>query len=162
MGSKKLNVRLPDEYFEMIDKIILQENDTSVKESRNKMGQTDIVKVALREYYTKRMGDSADEAYMTMVTSTLNNLIAPYFTTLIAAVQKLTNSNVKIDESVKLESLMNRMCFNLLFRSDDLTEDEGTLYRALRKHTPFDDVLERVAKEKGTYNSVTDEADESK
>jgi hypothetical protein len=27
MGSKKLNVRLPDEYFDMIDKIILQEND---------------------------------------------------------------------------------------------------------------------------------------
>ena len=162
MGSKKLNVRLSDEYFDMIDKIILQEDDTSVKESRNKMGQSDIVKVALREYYTKRMGDSADEAYMTMVTSTLNNLIAPYFNTLIAAVQKLTNSNTKVDESVKLETLMNRMCFNLLFRSDELPEDEELLYKVLIKRTPFDDVLERVAKEKDTYNSVPDEADGSK
>ena len=87
---------------------------------------------------------------------------APYFNTLIAAVQKLTNSNTKVDESVKLETLMNRMCFNLLFRSDELPEDEELLYKVLIKRTPFNDVLERVAKEKDTYNSVPDEADGSK
>ena len=162
MRAKQFIMRMPEEYFDMLEEIEKMDEEASKREGRSKMSKPDIVKMAIQEYYARKSDRATDDAYMSLLTSTLNNLITPYFNTLISSVQKLSNSNAKVDESVKLETLMNRMCFNLLFRSDELPEDEELLYKVLIKRTPFDDVLERVAKEKDTYNSVPEEADGSK
>ena len=59
-----------------------------------------------------------------------------------------------IDEDLKAERLMIRICFNLLFRSDELPEDAKLLRKVLMQHTVFVDVLEEIATGKIKYNSV--------
>jgi hypothetical protein len=162
MDTIKLSIRLSQDVYDMLNALEKKQTGDNKKQHLPDTSKTDIIKNALREYYARHMDQSTENAYMELVSSTLNNLLVPYFNSLISAVQKLTNSNTKVNESVKLETLMNRMCFNLLFRSDELPEDEELLYKVLIKRTPFDDVLERVAKEKDTYNSVPEEADGSK
>ena len=70
---------------------------------------------------------------------------------LLAKVNALTEDNKtlielceKLDNDLKAERLMNRMCFSLLFRVGNLPEDKKKLVSILKKHTVFDEVLEDV------------------
>jgi len=158
MKSIKVSVWLSKDLYEMLTTLEAKEKDKGIKEKCPYLSRPDIIRAALREYYSRRMEKSTNDAYVSLVTSTLNEVLAPYLKIMTDSIQRLTRSTEKVDQSLQLESLMNRMCFNLLFREGNLPEEEDVLYRVLKKRTPFDDVLEKVAEEKNTYNSSdTDE-----
>jgi hypothetical protein len=67
----------------------------------------------------------------------------------LAKMNALTESNKtlielceKLDNDLKAERLMNRMCFSLLFRVGNMPEDKKKLDSILQKYTVFDRVLE--------------------
>lgn len=159
MDTIKLSIRLSQDVYDMLNALEKKQNGDNKKQHLPDTCKTDIIKNALREYYARHMDQSTENAYMALVTSTLDNLLSPYFNSLIEALKNLTRKTEQVDDSMQMESLMNRMCFAIIFRATNMPEDEDKIRRMLSKHTPFDDILLEMARDGKQYNSDTDNED---
>jgi len=154
MDTIKLSIRLSQDVFDMLNTLEQKENDDNKRKNLPETCKTDIIKKALREYYARHIDQSTENAYMAMVTSTLDNLLSPYMKSMMEIMQKISSKTDKTNDSVQLESLMNRMCFSILFRASNMPEDETKIRKILLKHTKFDEILVEIARNSTEYNSI--------
>jgi hypothetical protein len=156
--SNVLSVRIDDPTQKMLEametQIVTAEGDTTSKPKR-----AEIVSQCIREHYERSIENKTADAYAGIIAATIRETLDPYIKQALETVQKIIDQGDSVDEDLKAERLMTRMCFNLLFRSDELPEDAKLLRRVLEKHTVFDDVLEEAATGKIKYNSVIVERD---
>lgn len=156
--SNVLSVRIDDPTQKMLEametQIVTAEGDTTSKPKR-----AEIVSQCIREHYERSIENKTADAYADIIAATIRETLDPYIKQALETVQKIIDQGDSVDEDLKAERLMTRMCFNLLFRSDELPEDAKLLRRVLEKHTVFDDVLEEAVTGKIKYNSVIMERD---
>jgi prophage DNA circulation protein len=156
--SNVLSVRIDDPTQKMLEametQIVTAEGDTTAKPKR-----AEIISQCIKEHYARSIENKTADAYSDIIAARIRETLDPYIKQVIEFVQKIMEQSESMDEDLKAERLMTRMCFNLLFRSDELPEDAKLLRRVLEKHTVFDDVLEEAATGKIKYNSVIMERD---
>jgi hypothetical protein len=156
MRTKKLNVRLPDEYFDMIEQIRVKTEEQDKKKYGSGVGQADVIKAALREYYAGVMNESADNAYVTLIASTMDTVLAPYMNAMTSTMKKM---DADICRNIKMDMTMNRKCFDIQFTVGKLTTDKQRLADLFTMKTPYSEVLYSVVQKelsegskKGTDN----------
>jgi hypothetical protein len=156
--SNVLSVRIDDPTQKMLEALETQsvtaEGDTTPKPKR-----AEIISQCIKEYYARSIENKTADAYSDIIAAKIKETLDPYIKQVIESVQKIMEQSESMDEDLKAERLMTRMCFNLLFRSDELPEDAKLLRKVLIQHTVFDDVLEEAATGKIKYNSVIMERD---
>ena len=88
-----------------------------------------------------------------MMTAALNSILTPYFNSQTEMMAKVLKKCTVLDDDLNIETVMNRMCFAILFRASNMPEDEDKIRRMLSKHTSFDDILLEMAKDRTQYNT---------
>ncbi len=156
--SNVLSVRIDDPTQKMLEALETQ-IVTAEESATSKPKRAEIISQCIKEHYAKSIENKTADAYSDIIAATIRKTLDPYIEQLLDSVQKIMNQSESMDEDLKAERLMTRMCFNLLFRSDELPEDAKLLRRVLEKHTVFDDVLEEAATGKIKYNTVIMERD---
>ena len=150
--SKVIGVRFEEDVIN-----ILEEMEQKAKEQGPggmiPNSPSGIMKEALLEYYAKVMDGKVMGAYTSMMTAALNSILTPYFNSQTEMMAKVLKKCTVLDDDLNIETVMNRMCFAILFRASNMPEDEDKIRRMLSKHTSFDDILLEIAKDRTQYNT---------
>jgi len=78
MPDKKICIRVDESFASMLQDLELLEAKNAKELNVTPRTKTDIIRTALKEYYAKQMDTGTSNAYLSLVSSTLDALLAKY------------------------------------------------------------------------------------
>ena len=145
MRMKQMIVRMPDEYFDMLTELEKKMKQSGDMNEEMIITKPAIMRIALKEYYARNMGQAKDEAYLSLLSSTMNSILDPYFVSLTALVKKMGTG---LSKDIQRQTFVNQMCFDVQFTAGKLTQDKDKLQELFTRQTPYDEVLNAIAEDR--------------
>lgn len=125
MTQKRIEIRIDDSISDMLDELVVLEEKNAKELNGVPKNKSEIIKTALKEYYAKQMDVGTSNSYLSLVSSTINNLLSNHLNVLRDDLIKNFNSmNSKIEFTNISEMMMFAWFTEVTAGEEDNLDDE--------------------------------------
>jgi metal-responsive CopG/Arc/MetJ family transcriptional regulator len=144
MTEKRIHIRIDDSLNEMLDELVMLEEKTAKELNNVPKNKSEIIKTALKEYYAKQMDVGTTNSYLSLVSSTLNNILSNHLNVLRDDLMKnFSSMNSKMDFT-NISAMMMFAWFTEVTAGEEDNLDDSKVMKGLElvNQKGFRDVFE--------------------
>lgn len=144
---KKISLRIDDNLEEMLADLEREDALSSASENREPMNRTQIIRLAIRQYYAAHSNGKAQNAFLDMMRIEMETLLDDYFKKQYAVIARRTS---EIDEHLQRYAMKDLLFWKMFLNDNDWNTviDPARIKQYLDEDTVFETVVdERVQEE---------------